>query len=198
MNEFGDGNPVKDVTVPAERMSNDTVGEKKPAGGWRNWIKRFARGAAIGTAVGLPAVGAGTIIQNQYEENVVRQEQGQPVEGATPFAAQLINSADSNGKEITPTFWTGATDQSQQLSLEELKEKGIDPNDPNLMIVDVEGQTYASAGKPGEQSLGFHAGKDGKNYGAWGEIVVGDKRTGIFVPGKYIDERSTEEPKPAE
>ena len=198
MGELGEGEVPEDVTAPADTMSNEHVGEAKPAGGWRNWIKRFARGAAVSAAVGLPVVGAGTVIQNQYEENVVRQEQGQPAEGATPFAARLINSEDSNGHEISPTFWTGATDQSKQLTPDELKEKGIDLNSQDFKILDVEGQTYASTGNVGEESLGSHKGADGKNYGAWGEIVVGDKRTGIFVPGKYVDERQTEEPKPAE
>ncbi len=185
MVDLSSGEIAKDPIIPQGEMTKETVVQKKDIHkkGWFSWLKRIGRKAEV------PAT-----IAEQFQDNVQDSQFGQPPEGATPFDASLINSVDENGNEVPPTFWSRPTDNAHQLTLEELKEKGIDPTSQDLKVIDIHGKIYASAGEPREQGIGFITDeKTGKNHGLWGEIVVGDKRTGIFVRGDHINQKENEE-----
>lgn len=170
------------------------VGEvgQRPDSGWkRRVLKWVGIGAATATAVGGVAYSV-----NKIENAVHDPDFGQPVANSQPFEASLIHSTNQRQEDIPPVFRSNPSDTSDELTPEQLQEKGLDPNATNVKVMEVYGQTYASDTAPGF----IHNDQTRKNHGIWGEIVVTDPDTGQDKPtGIYLSENfiSKNEPAPS-
>jgi hypothetical protein len=145
------------------------------------WKQKLARAVGIGAVV----AGSGAVIANRFENNVNDPDFGQPLENSQSFEASLMHSKNEKQEDVPPVFREKPSDTSHELTIEELKDRGIDPSSGKVRVKEVYGQTYASDSKSGfvenEQT--------GKNHGIWGEIVVSDPQTGQDKPtGIFLSE----------
>jgi len=176
-----DGSPefTPDTAPHSVKRNNysDEVGSQKDRPKSRKVITVLA-------ATGLVA---GTLVAsaNQFEQNVMDPDFGKQVENSQPFDATLIHSEDNLKNKVPPVFREEPSNTSKELAPNELQARGINPNDPNVKVKEVYGQTYSSDSSRGsvlnEQT--------GKNHGVWGEIMVTDLKTGLDKPtGIFLSE----------
>jgi hypothetical protein len=143
--------------------------------------------ARWGAAIGLGAAGVTTVgfmANEAVEANSNADWFGKPISGEV-IHVQLQKVNDNHNRPIGPTFRDDAKVQdNNELTPEEIAERGIGLNPLDVMIREVKGATY-----PSGIAKGFDTDEKGNNYGMWGEIVVEDpntkeiKGTGIFMSG---------------
>ncbi len=155
----------------------NTVGNRRLNQGRQSFIHRAAALAA----------GAGLILTSSFWAKKIYDANQDPSWFEQPIDeyAQMVNLhsiLNDQKQTIPPAFQEDAKMQSGELARDQLIKRGINPDSKNIFVREVKGGTYPSSLEAGQMQD-----EKGEYYGIWGEVMLDNKPTGVYLSKNFYD-----------